>query len=46
MKSATLTGKVAKNALESLVADGKVVVVTGKHKSDTKRYCLSDSSTV
>lgn len=43
MKTARLTGKVPKSALESLVADGKVVVVTGKYKSDTKRYCLSES---
>ena len=44
MKTARLTGKMAKSALESLVGDGKVVVVTGKYKGDTKRYCLSDSS--
>jgi hypothetical protein len=44
MKTARLTGKMAKSALESLVRDGKVVVVTGKYKSDTTRYCLPDTA--
>jgi hypothetical protein len=43
-KSATVNEKMAKRALEFLVKDGRVEVVTGKQKGDTMRYCLSDGS--